>query len=87
VSITNADDIFQTPHQIMDYPDLTAFLRALPDFYRRLLYHHEKQATNLAVWRAFRSRSRLEIVTDGSLAQSIGTFGWRLIRPPALVLF
>ena len=59
----------------------------LPDFYRRLLYHHEQQATNLAVWRAFRSRSRLEIVTDGSLAQSIGTFGWRLIRPPALVLF
>ena len=75
VSIPNADDIFQTPHPIMDYPDLSAFLRALSDFYRRLLYHHEQQATNLDVWRAFRSRSRLEIVTDGSLAQSIGTFG------------
>jgi hypothetical protein len=70
-----------------EFPTLKAYLRALPSFCRRLLYHNEQCATDLEVWRAFRSRRRLEIVSDGSLASNIGTFGWRLLQPPSLILF
>ena len=78
---------FATSLHPYDYPSLKDFLRALPQFFRRLLYHHEQLATDHEIWRAFRSRSRLEIVTDGSLATGIGTFGWRLLRPPSLILY
>ena len=76
-----------TPLSPNDYPSLPAVLKAIPPFYQRLLHHHVQIAMNQQVWRAFRSRSCLEIVTDGSLALAIGTFGWRLLRPPNLILF
>ena len=73
---------FATSKSPTEYPTLSAFLRNLPPFFRRLLHHHEQIASDLEVWRAFRSHTRLETVTDGSLAKQVGTFGWRLLRPP-----
>ena len=78
---------FATRSHPFDYPRLQDFLRALPPFFRRLLYHYDQLATDHEIWRAFRSRNRLEIITDGSLATGIGTFGWRLLRPPSLILY
>ena len=70
-----------------EYTTLSSFLAAIPPFFRRLLHHHVQIASDKILWRAFRSKSRLEIVTDGSLATNIGTFGWRLLRPPDTILF
>ena len=67
-----------------EYKTLSSFIAAIPPFFRRLLHHHEQIASDKVLWRAFRSKSRLEIVTDGSLATNIGTFGWRLLRPPPI---
>jgi hypothetical protein len=84
----STSNMLSTPSAPSEYPHLKSFLTAIPSFYRRLLSHYDQCATDLEVWRAFRDkRSRLEIVTDGSLADGIGTFGWRLLRPPTLVLF
>lgn len=80
-------DMLTTPNDPADYSTLKEYLKAIPSSYRRLLTHHEQIASDLEVWRSFRSKSRLEIVTDGGLAENIGTFGWRLIRPPHLILF
>ena len=81
-------DMHSTPLDPPDYSTLKAYLKAIPSFYRRLLHHFEQQATDVQVWRAFRDKkSCLEIVTDGSLAESVGTFGWRILRPPNLILF
>ena len=80
-------DVFDTAQPAVSYRDLRTFLRALPPFYRRLLFHHEQRATALEVFRAFRSKRRLEIVSDGSLASNIGTFGWHIIQAPSLILF
>ena len=86
--ILRNQDMLSTPLDPQDYSYLKAYLKDIPSFYRRLLHHHEQQATDVQVWRAFRDKkSRLEIVTDGSLAESIGTFGWRILRPPNLILF
>ena len=70
-----------------NYPSLPSFLKAIPLFYRRLLHHHVQIATDKEVWGAFQSKNRLEIVTDGSLALDVDTFGWRLLRPPNLIPF
>ena len=81
-----------TPLVPMEYHSLSAFLlsaflRDIPSFYRSLLHHHTQKASDLKVRRAFQSSSQVEIVSDGSLlATNIGTFGWRIIRPPALTL-
>jgi hypothetical protein len=80
-------DMLTTPKSPSAYSTLKAYLRHIPSFFRRLISHHDQVATDLEVWRAFRSKSRLEIVTDGGLAENVGTFGWRLIRPPTTVLF
>ena len=58
----NPFDTFLPPSE---YSTLKDFLRALPSFYRRPLSHYEQKATDLAVWRACRSRRRLEIVKIG----------------------
>ncbi|KAI2512859.1 hypothetical protein MHU86_1405 [Fragilaria crotonensis] len=38
----------------------------------------EQVATDVQVWRAFRSRERLHIASDGGLHGNLGTFGWVL---------
>jgi hypothetical protein len=55
-------DIASTQH-----PSLSAYLKSLPLWYRRLLFHYEQDSTDLETWRAFRSKRRLTIATDGSL--------------------
>jgi hypothetical protein len=44
-------------------------------------------ATDLEVWKAFRSKRRLEIITDGGLKNHNATFGWKIILPDRTVLF
>ena len=51
----------------IEYASLKHFLKAIPRFYNRLLSFYEQLATDVQVFRAFRSRSRLEIISDGSL--------------------
>jgi hypothetical protein len=80
-------DPLTTQRPIQSFDSLRSYLKAIPSFYRRLLSHHRQVASDLEVWRSFRSRRRLEIATDGSLAHSVGTFGWRIVSPPDLVLF
>ena len=45
---------------------------------RRLLDGLDKVATNDQVWKAFRSRSRLYLASDGGLSESSATHGWIL---------
>jgi hypothetical protein len=44
-------------------------------------------ANDIEVWRAFRSRKRLTIASDGSLREEAGTFGWKLTTSNHNVLF
>jgi hypothetical protein len=41
----------------------------------------------LSFWRAFRSKRRLLVVSNGGLADNIGTFCWQLLSPPNDILF
>ena len=45
---------------------------------RRLLDGLDQVATNDQVWKAFRSRSRLHLASDGGLSESSATHGWIL---------
>jgi ribonuclease HI len=56
--------------------NLFSFLASLPKRQRRLMDQLEQWATDDQVWRAFRSRKRISIATDGGLAQKQGTHGW-----------
>lgn len=49
--------------------------------------HYEQDATDLDIWRAFRSRRRITIATDGSLLPLAGTFGWKITTSQHTVLF
>jgi hypothetical protein len=65
--------------QPTEYPSLAAYLNSLPTSYQRLLFTYEQESTDLEIWRAFRSKQRLTIATDGSLLLQAGTsFGWKL---------
>lgn len=68
-------------------PSLSAYLQSLSTWYQRLLSHYEQDATDLDIWRAFRSRRRITIATDGSLLPSAGTFGWKITTSQHTVLF
>ncbi|KAI2501852.1 hypothetical protein MHU86_12617 [Fragilaria crotonensis] len=81
-------DPLHTPNEATSYSSLRKFLKAIPRFYSRLLSHYEQKATDLQVWQAFRSKKRLEIVTDGSLeSHTTGTFGWKLMTPKDVTLY
>ena len=66
------------------YPTLNNYLDSLPKW---LLQNYEQLSTDLLVWRAFRSRQRLIIATDGSLLPTAGTFGWKLTTTKHLPLY
>ena len=66
----------QTPPPPSTFSDLFSYLESISQNDRRLLDTLEQPASDLKVWRAFRSRRRLHIATDGGLAQSKGTHGW-----------
>jgi hypothetical protein len=69
------------------YPSLSAYLTSLPLWYRRLLFHYEQDSSDLEIWRAFRSKRRLTIATDGSLLPKAGTFGWTITTSKNDTLF
>ncbi len=71
----------------MSYDSLAAYISALPRTHRRLLCKYTQQCTDLQLWRAFRSRRRLEVITDGGLQATSGTFGWKLVDNRKLVLY
>jgi hypothetical protein len=69
------------------YPSLETYLSSLPKWYRRLLYTYNQQGTDLEIWRAFRSRHRLIIASDGSLLPTAGTFGWTIATAKHEILY
>ena len=70
-----------------EYESLSEYLDSLPLWYQLLLFDFTQEATDVDIWRAFRSRIRLTIATDGSLLPTAGTFGWKLVTPKKQVLF
>jgi ribonuclease HI len=69
------------------YEDLSTYIsRSLSLRHRRMLDSLEQVATDLQVWRAFRSKSRLHVASDGGLHKHQGTFGW-IISTKKKVLF
>ena len=58
------------------FEDLSEFLDHLPKWQRRLMDQLEQVASDQQIWRAFRSKKRLHIASDGGLALSKGTHGW-----------
>jgi hypothetical protein len=77
---------FPTAAPIATYDTLKEYIDALPRTHRRLLCNHHQQCSDVQLWRAFRSRRRLEIVTDGGLHATRGTFGWKIVANKSLVL-
>lgn len=66
-----SSDPLKTPLSPDAYQSLSHFLKAFPLFYHRLLHHHLQIASDDKVWYAFRSKCRLENITDESLALNI----------------
>ena len=62
-------------------------LAELSPFHKRLINDHHQDATDQVIWRTFRSKKRLEIISDEGLKDSKGTFGWKIILPDRTTLF
>lgn len=59
--------------------DFAAYMvQALSRTERRLLDGLEQVASDLRIWRAFRSKSRLHLASDGGLGEASATHGWVL---------
>ncbi|KAI2489451.1 hypothetical protein MHU86_25142 [Fragilaria crotonensis] len=71
-SIRHSNDVSYTN------ASLSENINKLPRTQRRLLDDIKQIATDLQVWRAFRSKERLYIASDGGLFGQHGTFGWIL---------
>ena len=67
--------------------DLKTYISRLPNWHRRLLSHYRQDATDGVVWKAFRSRSRVTIASDGGLKHRIGTHGWKIVDRSGNTLF
>ena len=68
-------------------PDLTTYMSLLPRWHQRLLSNYCQEASNSHVWKAFRSRQRLTIASDGGLRHRIGTHGWKIVDKNGITLF
>ena len=75
------------PHTDTKYSTFQEHIRSLPPWFRRLLFEYQQIATDVEVWREFRSRRRLIISTDGSLLDTAGTFGWKITNDKFKPLF
>jgi hypothetical protein len=64
-----------TPITEISCATLSDALSLLPPFQHRIIKESSQIATDAAIWRAFRSKGRLEIVTDGGLKHHNATFG------------
>ena len=61
------------------FPNIKSYISSLTSkTERRLLDGLAQQATDLQVWSAFRSRSRLHLASDGGLSNTSATHGWVL---------
>ena len=69
------------------HPSLQSYLSSLPPWYKRLLHTYKQQVTDLTIWRHFRSKKKIIIVSDGGLARGIGTFGWKIVGSNNETLF
>jgi ribonuclease HI len=58
---------------------LRSYIKRLPQWHQRLLQNHTQVADDIQIWRAFRSRRRLTIASDGGLRKGTGTFGWKIV--------
>jgi hypothetical protein len=56
-------------------------LSLLPIFQHRIIEESTQVATDIEIWRAFRSKRRLKIITDGGLKEHNATFEWKIILP------
>ena len=67
----------QTPDESTPntFADLSAFLECLQKWQRRLMDQLDQVASDRQVWRAFHSKKRLHIASDGGLALTKGTHG------------
>jgi hypothetical protein len=53
-----------------------------------MLSHFTQEATDVQVWRTFRSRRRItSIASDGGLKHQVGTFGWKIVDRFSTTLF
>ncbi|KAI2498581.1 hypothetical protein MHU86_15925 [Fragilaria crotonensis] len=50
-----------------EYPNLKEYVRSLPKSQRRMLTDLEQVSDDITVWRAFRSKARLYVASDGGL--------------------
>ena len=80
-----------TPTQednIIHHPTLQRHIESLSFWHRKLLYEYKQLATDVEIWRAFRSRKRLTIASDGSLREEAGgMFGWKITTTTKQALF
>ena len=60
------------------FDSIHAYIGSLSRPHRRLLDDLQLKSTEDQVWKAFRSRRKLILATDGGLANQRGTFGWIL---------
>jgi hypothetical protein len=84
---STTDPHFPTPEPPASYETLSAYIAALPRTHQRLLSCFTQQCSDLQLWRAFRSKRYLEVVSDGGLPENIGTFGWKIVANKGLVLY
>ena len=75
------------PQLPTSYETLSDYLRSLPPHYQSLLFHYEQESSDNEVWKAFRSKQRLTIASDGSLLPTAGTFGWKITTSKHVTLF
>jgi hypothetical protein len=66
--------------------NLPDHISRLPHQHQRLLDGFQQIATDLQVWKAFRSRRRIHFATDGGLYAQKGTHGW-VISTGTKILF
>jgi hypothetical protein len=76
-SSTPVQSSFPPPHH--NCTSLHQYLQKLPRWHRRMLTTITQVSPDLAIWRAFRSRRRITIASDGGLRKGIGTFGWKIV--------
>ena len=66
---------------------MEAYIKSLPGWYRRLLHTYRQCVSDLEIWRAFRARKTIVIVSDGGLAEGVGTFGWKIVAANNTTLY
>jgi ribonuclease HI len=66
---------------------LKEYIYCLPQWHRRLLSQWKQEATDLQIWRSFRSRQRITIASDGGLKHRMGTQGWKIVSRSQHTLF